>query len=270
MRPVGLVAIARRDSYVFIPPGRAAMVVEGVDVAAMSAVLAATGLPATRKDLLELCDKGTLDRLVKLGVLEAGEHQALAGQFPARPKQKRCKRVVVAMSGAIRAASFLGIVLALGDVFAEQVDVIVSAGARRFVRPRVFGYHGMRVWSDPYRPAHGVAVPHKHLAAADLIVVAPASAATIQRLASGACSDLTSLVAAITKSPVVVVPSMNPNMWSHPPIARNVAQLRSDGFWVLEPGVGRSAADRDELGVGPAAVDAEMMVLALDAVLGCT
>ena len=69
--------------------------------------------------------------------------------------------------------------------------------------------------------------------------------------------DLTSLVVAITAAPVVVAPSMNPRMWKHPPIARNVAQLREDGIWVIEPGVGGAAADRSDRGVGGAMIAGE-------------
>ena len=65
--------------------------------------------------------------------------------------------------------------------------MIVSRGARRFVRPRTFTSHGLRVWTDPFAGEHGAAVPHRHLAGADLVLVAPASARTIHRLATGEC-----------------------------------------------------------------------------------
>ena len=263
----GAAAIGRLDSFVFIVPGRDPIALDGIDTAAMSRVLAATGLPIARDELEALCSAGTIDRLVELGVLEAGTREALDARYPAPPSKKRCRRLVVALSGSIRCASFLGTLLELADGFADEVDVIVSGGARRFVRPRVYSYFGMRVWTDAYAPAHGIAVPHKHLAAADLILIAPASARTIHRLASGACSDLTSLVVAMTAAPVVVAPSMNPRMWAHPPIARNVAQLRDDGVWVIEPGVGGTAPDRFERGVGVAAVDGEALFRTLDAVL---
>ncbi len=262
-----LAAVGRGDSYVFIVPGRDPIALDGIDTAAMSRVLAATGLPIAAEELEALCSAATIDRLVELGVLEAGTREALLARYPQPPPKKRCKRLVVAISGSIRAASFLGTLLELADGFADEVDVIVSRGAHRFVRPRLYSYFGMRVWTDPYAPAHGAAVPHRHLATADLILVAPASASTIHRLATGACSDLASLVVAMTTAPVVVAPSMNPRMWTHPPIARNVAQLRADGIWVIEPGVGTTAADRTERGVGVAAVDGEPLFRTLDAVL---
>ena len=80
---------------------------------------------------------------------------------------------------------------------------------------------------------------HVHLASrAEIIAVIPASAHALQRLATGACSDLLSLTVAATKAPVVLFPAMNANMWRHRAIARNVAQLRADGCYVVEPGPG--------------------------------
>lgn len=266
VRAADLAALSRGDSYVFVVPGRDPIALDGIDARAMSAVLTATGLPIAREELEALCGGATIDRLVELGVLAAGSRDELDRE-PPLPPRKRCKRLVVALSGSIRVASFLPVLLDLADGFADEVDVIVSHGARRFVRPRTFTYHGMRVWTDPFTPVHGAPVAHRHLAAADLILVAPASARTIHRLATGECSDLTSLVVAITAAPVVVAPSMNPRMWRHPPITRNVAQLRDDGLWVIEPGVGGAAADRGARGVGGAMIAGEALFRALDVAL---
>jgi phosphopantothenoylcysteine synthetase/decarboxylase len=252
---------------VFIVPGRDPIVLDGIDTGAMSQVLTAAGLPIDRDELEALCSAATIDRLVELGVLEEGTREALSARFPTAPARKRCRRLVVAVGGSIRSVSYLGAILELADGFADQVDVIVSRGARRFMRPRVYSYYGLRVWTDPFKPAHGAPVPHRELAAADLVLVAPASASMIHRLATGACSDLASLVVALTKAPVVVAPSMNPQMWKHPPIQRNVAQLREDGLWVIEPGVSAAAADRSDRGVGAAMADGEALFRTLDAVL---
>jgi 3-polyprenyl-4-hydroxybenzoate decarboxylase len=266
LRAAGSAAVGRGNTFVFVGPGRDPIALDGIDTDAMASVLAATAVPIARAALEELCGAPTIDRLVELGVLRAGSEQDLADRAPPRPVKKRCRRLVVAVSGAIRTASFLGTLIELADGFADEIDVIVSHGARKLVRPRLYEYYGMRVWTDAFAPAHGVAVPHKHLAAADLILVAPASASTISRLATGACSDLASLVVAVTEAPVVVAPSMNPRMWVHPPIARNVAQLRADGLWVLEPEVGVPVAARDERGVG-GMIDGQALFRALDAVL---
>ena len=82
----------------------------------------------------------------------------------------------------------------------------------------------------------GKTVPHIALAKnADLVAVMPATAGSISRLATGACSDLLSLVAIATTAPVVVAPTMNTAMWDNPAVRRNVDQLRADGVYVVEP-----------------------------------
>jgi phosphopantothenoylcysteine decarboxylase / phosphopantothenate---cysteine ligase len=266
-RSAQLVAIGRESGFLFLLPRRPPIALDGVDSDAMSRVLAATGLPIERAELAELCDDGVIEQLVELGVLEVGSREDLAARYAPVRFDKPCKRLVVAVSGSIRVATFFGHIVTLADAFAEEVDVIVSPGAERFIKPQLYGYHGMRVWTDAYESAHDIPVPHKHLADANLILVAPASATTIERLASGACSDLASLVVAITKAPVVVVPSMHPNMWTHPAIARNVDRLRADGVWVIEPGVGFSVSDREERGVGASTIEADELLRALHAVL---
>lgn len=70
-----------------------------------------------------------------------------------------------------------------------------------------------------------------------MILVMPASANTVHRLAVGSCSDLLSLVVAATKAPVVIAPTMNPSMFNCPAIKRNINQLRMDGYYVMEPGL---------------------------------
>jgi len=95
------------------------------------------------------------------------------------------------------------------------------------------------VWNDMYQATDVVNVPHIHLAAqADLVLVIPATANTIHRVASGACSDLLSLVISATRAPVVMVPTMNTAMLQFAPIRRNIAALRSSGIYVVEPGLG--------------------------------
>ena len=84
---------------------------------------------------------------------------------------------------------------------------------------------------------------------ADLIVVAPATADLIAKMAGGHADDLASTVLMATDKPVLVAPAMNPRMWLHPATQRNVAQLRADGIRVLEPAVGEMA-ERGEAGPG--------------------
>lgn len=258
------VTVARGDSYLLVDHERGNSVLAGVDVEALATVLALAALPVTHEQLCDATDEGTVAKLIELGLIAPCDPPE-----PVRPVEKRrCRRLVIGLSGAVGVTNMLQPVIALADTFAEEVEVVITRNARRFLRPRIFEYRGLRVWSDPYRPKYGAAVPHHHLATtADLVLIAPASASTLARLASGACDDLLSLVVAATKAPVVLAPSMNPQMWIHPPIARNVAQLRADGFWVIDPGVGSPVADRASFGVGPFQIDLVGLTRALDGVL---
>jgi phosphopantothenoylcysteine decarboxylase / phosphopantothenate---cysteine ligase len=261
------VSLARGDSYLLVDPDHGASALEGVDVEAFAAVLALAAQPVSRERLLELAGEEAIARLVELGVLAPCAEPAPAPP-PAAATARRCGRLVIGLCGTVSVSAALDFVVPLADVFAREVELVFTRGARRFVRPRIFEYRGLRTWDDAFAPRHGAAVPHHHLAtSADLVLIAPASAGTLARLARGACDDLLSLIVAATTAPVVIAPSMNPQMWLHPPIARNVAQLRADGCWVIDPGLGAPVARRQQVGVGALGFDVPGLVRALDAVL---
>jgi 3-polyprenyl-4-hydroxybenzoate decarboxylase len=163
------------------------------------------------------------------------------GVVRAAPITRPCRRLVLGVTGAVQAAFLAPTIQRLAHDFAERVDVILTRSARRFITPHAIAALGAEVWHDPFERREGTRVPHAHLAeAANLVVVLPASANTLFRLAQGSCSDLLSLVVAGTRAPVVLVPSMSAAMWSHPAVRRNVARLRDDGAFVIEPGRGRA------------------------------
>jgi hypothetical protein len=145
-----------------------------------------------------------------------------------------CSRLVVAATGAVQSFALPKLLYSSFMPFARVVDVILTSSAQRFVTHHSIEAMGARVWTDPF-DTDVAPVPHMELAKSDLMVVYPASAATLHRLACGAASDLLSLVAAATAGPVLVVPAMNGQMWSHPPIQRNVRQLVDAGFYVAVP-----------------------------------
>jgi phosphopantothenoylcysteine decarboxylase/phosphopantothenate--cysteine ligase len=93
----------------------------------------------------------------------------------------------------------------------------------------------------------GAALEHIRLAkAADVVVVAPATADFMARAATGQADDLLSAILLATKSPVLLVPAMNDHMWAHPQTRNNVAHLRKLGYHIVEPAEGMLAAGEGE------------------------
>ena len=151
----------------------------------------------------------------------------------------RLKEMVFGISGTIQASTILRLASMLKGRFAAEVNIVLTPTATRFLRPEVASYLGLPVWSDVFEVRGEVNVPHIHLAQkADLVVIMPASATTIHRLATGACTDLLSRTVAATRAPILIAPAMNPVMWTYPPIDRNIEQLRTDGMYIVEPGMG--------------------------------
>ena len=214
-----------------------------------------------------------LPALVEQQVVLAGPPQLIKKVIPVlKPSKERvCKRLVLGISGTIQAANFLGFARDLNDTFAETVEVVLTDAAAKFLRPEAVSYVGLRVWTDPFQASAEINVPHVWLAHhADMVLVAPASAHTIHRMATGACNDLLSLVTAATEAPVVVAPAMNSTMLNHPSVKRNIECLRRDGVYVLEPGLGieiSSTSDRSAefCGIG---IRPDTIVPLLRAVLG--
>jgi len=155
------------------------------------------------------------------------------------------RRICLGISGAIHVLGTIQLVATLRTSVNVELEVIATSNARRFIDPNVLEYLGARVWSDSHAMRDGIRVPHIWLGEqSDLLLIAPASANTLQRLASGACSDLLSLVAATTSAPIVIAPSMHPAMWNYKPVARNVSVLREAGMFLLEPSIGYSVSQQ--------------------------
>ena len=149
-------------------------------------------------------------------------------------------RVVVGVTGSIAAYKAAILVSSLVRHGAD-VDVILTASGARFVTPATFtGLTRGSVHTDLFTDR---GLPHVELAErADLIVVAPATARTLARLAHGLADDLLALTVLGTHAPVLVAPAMEAGMWLHPATRRNVALLREDGVEVAGPESGRHAS----------------------------
>ncbi len=186
--------------------------------------------------------------------------------MPRSPKRSpaRGARVLLGVTGSIAAWKSLDLVRELRDRGAD-VACILTAAATRFVGPLSFEtMSGNPVGVDLFDPRGRAALPSwvagtpaarlpYHLAlaeCADVVVVAPASASTIARMAAGIAEDLLLSTVLATSRPVAVAPAMNSRMWLHPATAANAETLASRGVRILEPDRGKMAWDEEGEGPG--------------------
>jgi phosphopantothenoylcysteine decarboxylase / phosphopantothenate---cysteine ligase len=146
------------------------------------------------------------------------------------------KRIVVGVTGSIAAFKVAGWVSTLSKEEA-LVDVIMTGSARQFVTPLTFAsLSGRRVYGDMFADELSGSISHIGLAReADCILVAPATAQTIARLAQGQADDLLSTTILATTAPVLVCPAMNVKMFEHPATQKNLGLLQEFGYRVIEP-----------------------------------
>ena len=134
----------------------------------------------------------------------------------------------------------------------HEVQVVLSPGATRLVTPLQFSaVTGRRALSEEWESRDPAGMDHIALArSADLLVLVPATASRIGLVAHGIAIDLLgSLTLAFEQSkPRLFVPAMNPEMWKHPAVARNVAQLVSDGWEQIGPVAGDTACGETGMG----------------------
>ena len=140
---------------------------------------------------------------------------------------------------------------------------VLTAAAQKFVTPLAAGaLSGERAYTDLFDPASEHDVGHIRLArAADLVVVAPATADLMAKMANGHADDLATAVLLATTAPVLLAPAMNPRMWGHAATRRNLARLVADGVVVVGPGQGEMA-ERGEAGTGRMAEPLEIAAAA--------
>jgi phosphopantothenoylcysteine decarboxylase/phosphopantothenate--cysteine ligase len=152
------------------------------------------------------------------------------------------KRILLGVTGGIAAYKSADLVRRLRERGA-QVQVVMTEGAQKFVTPTTFqALSGRTVRTDLWDAAHEAAMGHIELARwAELLLVAPASADFLARLAHGLADDLLSTLALATAAPIAVAPAMNQLMWGNAATQANVALLTQRGVRVLGPGVGDQA-----------------------------
>ena len=151
-------------------------------------------------------------------------------------------RILLGVTGGIAAYKSAEIVRRLKERGAE-VQVVMTAGARQFVTPLTFqALSGRPVRTDLWDEAAEAAMGHIELARwPDHILVAPASADFLARLAHGLADDLLATLCLATDVPITVAPAMNRLMWANAATQANVETLRSRGVALLGPGVGDQA-----------------------------
>ena len=160
------------------------------------------------------------------------------------------KRIVLIISGGIAAYKSLDLIRRLRERGAA-VRPIMTRGAQEFVAPLAVGaLSASHVYTELFSREDEQDVGHIRLARdCDLIVIAPATADLMAKMANGLADDLASTVLLATDRPVLIAPAMNPKMWAHPATRRNVTTLAADGLSFVGPMAGEMA-ESGESGLG--------------------
>ena len=152
------------------------------------------------------------------------------------------KNILLIISGGIAAFKSLDLIRRMRERGASVTPVMTQA-ASEFVTPlSVSALAGVQVYQDLFDLTAESDMGHIQLSrSADLIVVAPASADLLAKMANGLANDLASTLLLATDTPVLIAPAMNVRMWDHPATQRNLAQLVADGVHIVGPNPGDMA-----------------------------
>ncbi|MGI8516808.1 MAG: bifunctional phosphopantothenoylcysteine decarboxylase/phosphopantothenate--cysteine ligase CoaBC [Acidimicrobiia bacterium] len=157
------------------------------------------------------------------------------------------RRIVLVVTGGVAAykAAYLSRLLIEAG---EEVRVAMTVEAHNFIGPTTFAsITGNPVVTDLFES--DLTSPHTDLGHwADAVIVAPATAATLARLAHGLSEEVASATLLATQAPVLVAPAMHTEMWEHPATKRNVEVLQRDGVSVVGPGEGARAGGDQGIG----------------------
>jgi phosphopantothenoylcysteine decarboxylase / phosphopantothenate---cysteine ligase len=169
------------------------------------------------------------------------------------------KRILLIIGGGIAAYKSLDLIRRLRERGA-QVRVVMTHAAQEFITPlSAAAIAGGHVYVDLFDWRTEFDIGHIRLARdTDLVVVAPATADLMAKMAGGHADDIASTVLLATDKPVLLASAMNPHMWSHAATRRNLAQLVADGIAVVGPNAGEMA-EQGEAGVGRMAEPLEIV-----------
>src|ERR1700712_3432031 len=172
------------------------------------------------------------------------------------------KRILLIISGGIAAYKSLDLIRRLRERGAS-VRPVMTSGAQEFITPLAVGALAAdHVFTDLFSRQDEQDIGHIRLARdCDLILIAPATADLLAKMANGLADDLASTVLLATSRPVLAAPAMNPQMWSHPATKRNFERLKADGIKFIGPMSGEMA-EGGEAGKGRMAEPLEIVAAA--------
>jgi phosphopantothenoylcysteine decarboxylase/phosphopantothenate--cysteine ligase len=177
------------------------------------------------------------------------------------------KKIVLGVTGGIaayKAAQLSRMFIHAG----ADVHVVMTENATKFITPLTFrSLTGNPVTVDMFEPVTNWQIEHIELATmADIVVIAPATANVIGKIASGMADDMLTTTVMATKAPVIIAPAMNSNMYNNPIVQGNVEKLKGLGYEFVEPEEGRLATGTEGAGKGRLA-DLEKIVQKVSEVL---
>lgn len=185
-----------------------------------------------------------------------GEPGAAISPLPASTREPR---VTLIIGGGIAAYKSLDLVRRLKERHIKVRCVLTKAATQFVTELSASALSGERVFTDLFDPRSEFDAGHIRLARdCDLIVVAPATADLMAKMAQGHADDLASAILLAASRPILLAPAMNPMMWSNPATRRNAATLQRDGIQMVGPNAGEMA-EAGEAGVGRMAEPLEIV-----------
>lgn len=160
----------------------------------------------------------------------------------------KSKTVVVGITGSIAAYKAVELVRILTERNAS-VYTMLSAAASKFISPLTLSaLTGNRCITDLFEPESWDTVHLKLADIADAVIIAPATADIIAKLAGGISDDVITTCVLATKAPVLIAPAMHDSMWTHPATQANVKRLKSYGYVIAGPAHGKLANGKTGIG----------------------
>ncbi len=149
---------------------------------------------------------------------------------------KMPQRILIGITGSIVTVGIHNYLMEIQKFYSCEINIILSNAASKLITPQSLSYFiDGEIFNDSFQNSKKYKIPHVHLAEwADLILIMPATANIIGKLANGIADDLISLTLLAAECPVVICPNMNGKMYSKNSVQRNVNQLKDDGYMIME------------------------------------